>query len=329
MGTTESPPAGPSAFPHELDKQCLPVARALVNGWVVPFIGAGANLCGRTGPWKRPGNTLPSGSELSEYLARECFYPAPDKDNLVRVTQYQATMEGGGALYMRLRDVFVSDYGPTDLHRFLAQLPQKLEQSFGRPRYQLVITTNYDDALEQAYRHAKQPFDLFTYIAWGKNLGKFQFTPAKGRPKLIDRPGTWVTPILEERPAILKIHGAIDRQTSDGDSYVITEDHYIDFLLRTDVEDLIPASILPALQRTHFLFLGYSLADWNLRVILQRIWQQQNHDWSSWAVQHHASPLDLKFWTKRGVDIQVVDLLAYVRALEAALEVLGAEDDEE
>ncbi|HEX6702894.1 MAG TPA: SIR2 family protein [Gaiellaceae bacterium] len=295
----------------------------------MPFLGSGANLCGRTAAWKKPGNTLPSGTELALYLARQSFYPGKDPDNLVRVTQYQATMEGGGALYTLLRDVFVRDYGSTDLHRFLARLPRTLERLFDKPRYQLLITTNYDDALEQAYRDASQPFDLFKYIAWGENLGKFEFTPAGGKPELIKHPDTWVTPILEERPAILKIHGAIDRERSDGDSYVITEDHYIDFLLRTDVQDLLPASILPALQRTHFLFLGYGLADWNLRVILQRIWQQQNHDWSSWAVQHQTTPLELKFWTKRGVDIQVVDLLDYVHALDAALEQLATEDDEE
>jgi hypothetical protein len=329
MGTTESPPAASSAFPEDLFRQCLPVARALVNGWVVPFLGSGANLCGRSETWKKPGNTLPSGAELARYLARQSFYPGPDPDNLVRVTQYQATMEGGGALYTSLRDVFVRDYGPTDLHRFLARLPRKLEESFHKPRYQLLITTNYDDALEQAYRTAGQPFDLFKYIAWGKNLGKFEFTPAGGKPKLIDDPRSWARAILERCPAILKIHGAIDRERSDGDSYVITEDHYIDFLLRTDVEDLLPASILPALQRTHFLFLGYGLADWNLRVILQRIWQQQNHDWSSWAVQHRTTPLEVKFWTKRGVDIQVVDLLDYARGLDAALERLAAEDAEE
>jgi hypothetical protein len=329
MGTAEGRPEAPVALPDGLVQQCLPVARALVNGWVVPFLGAGANLCGRRGEWKKPGDTLPSGSELAKYLARECFYPLPDPDNLVRVTQYQATMEGGGALYTRLRDVFVRDYGPTELHRFLARLPKALERSFGRPRYQLIVTTNYDDALEQAFRAAEQPFDLFTYIAWGTRLGKFVFTPAEGEPEVIEHPATWVTSILEERPAILKIHGAIDRATSDGDSYVITEDHYIDFLQRTDVEDLIPASILPSLQRTHFLFLGYGLTDWNLRVILQRIWQQQNHDWSSWAVQHETSALDQKFWTRRGVDIQVVDLVDYVHALEAALERLAAEAEEE
>ena len=33
----------------------------------------------------------------------------------MRVTQYQATMEGAAPLYRRLRDVFVNDYEPSAL----------------------------------------------------------------------------------------------------------------------------------------------------------------------------------------------------------------------
>ena len=39
---------------------------------------------------------------------------------------------------------------------------------------------------------------------------------------------------------ILKIHGAVDRVDAERDSYVITEDHYIDYLTRTDISNLMP-----------------------------------------------------------------------------------------
>ena len=325
METAESHPEEAAELPAGLADHCRRVAKAFVNGEVVPFLGAGANLCGRSGSWRSPGDSLPSGRELAQYLAREFDYPLPDSENLVRVTQYQATMEGPGPLYKRLREIFLGHYTPTPLHDLLAQMPKLLEDSFGRARNQLIVTTNYDDSLEQAFRSAGQPFDLFTYIAWGDDLGKFLHTPAEGEPTVVPDARQFAEPILDERHVILKIHGAVDRSPVKRDSFVITEDHYIDFLQRTAIEDLIPMSILPALQQTHFLFLGYSLADWNLRVMLQRIWQQQDHGWNSWAVQHDTSALDQKFWTKRGVDIYVVDLLDYVHALEAALGALAAE----
>ena len=322
--TTSTEPQPP--VPDEVLDHCRVIANALGDGEVVPFLGAGVNLCGRPQgqPWKQ-GEYLPSGKELSQYLAQRSSYPLADTENLVRVSQYQATMQGGGPLYKRLREIFNADYTPTELHGLLAGMPKTLEREFGRPRYQLIVTTNYDDALERAFVAAEQPFDLFTYIAFGKDVGRFRHTAPGEEPRVIANPKKFADPILELRPAILKIHGAVDRTDGTRDSYVITEDHYIDFLQRTEISHLVPLSLVPSLQASHFLFLGYSLQDWNLRVILQRIWEQQEHGWSSWAVQHETTPLDQKFWMRRGVEIYVVDLLTYVRALDEMLRTVGAE----
>ena len=77
---------------------------------------------------------------------------------------------------------------------------------------------------------------------------------------------------------ILKIHGAVDRTIPRRDSYVITEDHYIDYLTRTDISSHCPGDARGEVRDSHFLFLGYSLRDWNLRVILHRIWGEQARD---------------------------------------------------
>jgi hypothetical protein len=328
MGTTETETAQASGLSEEVREHYRMVALALADGEVVPFLGAGVNLCGRpSGEHFKLGEWLPSGAELAEYLARRCGYPLPDADNLVRVTQYQVTMQDEGPLYKRLHEVFNADYRPTHLHGFLARLPQTLKQKFGTARNQLIITTNYDDALERAFAEAKQPYDLFTYLAFGEDAGKFVHTAPDGKRHVVSNPKRFSEPLLEQRPVILKIHGAVDRADSRRDSYVITEDDYIEFLQRTEISKLIPVSLIPAMQSSHFLFLGYSLRDWNLRVILQRIWEEQDHGWSSWAVQHQTNPIDQKFWMKRGVDIQVVDLQDYVRGLDAALNEIATENE--
>lgn len=330
------PSTGPARLPTDdpqLLEHCRMVALALADGEVVPFLGAGVNLCGRPKDqgWKQ-GEFLPSGGELSEYLAKRCGYPLADPDNLVRVAQYQATMQGGGPLYKRLKEIFDADYAPTALHELLASLPRTLETLFKRIRYQLIVTTNYDDALERAFTAADQPFDLFTYVAYGEHEGLFLHSLHHGQPdvvegpEVVEDPSKFAEPLLEERPAIVKIHGAVDRTPNKRDSYVITEDHYIDFLQRTELSKLLPLPLLAPLKESHFLFLGYSLRDWNLRVILQRIWEEQEHGWSSWAVQHQSTPLDQKFWMKRSVDIQVVDLVDYVRVLDKSLEAAAADN---
>jgi hypothetical protein len=121
---------------------------------------------------------------------------------------------------------------------------------------------------------------------------------------------------------ILKIHGAVDRPTGERDSYVITEDHYIDYLTRTDISNLVPVTLAAKLRRSHFLFLGYSLRDWNLRVILHRIWGEQKLSWKSWAIQLNPHAIDQEFWRNRDVDIFNVRLEEYVAALSERMQAL-------
>jgi hypothetical protein len=115
----------------------------------------------------------------------------------------------------------------------------------------------------------------------------------------------------------MKIHGAVDRHNPDGDSFVITEDHYIDYLAQSDISNIIPATLMAVMNESHFLFLGYSLRDWNLRVILQRIWGHQAFEekFNSWAIQKGPSKLEERLWRRRNVEILDVDLERYVEAL--------------
>jgi hypothetical protein len=240
------------------------------------------------------------------------------------VSQYVALKQGSGPLYAELRELFDGDYPPTALHRFLARVPDVLRQKGYAPRYPVIVTTNYDDLMERALQEAGEPFDVVSYIADGPQRGKFLHRPPVGEARLIERPNEYRGLSLDERPVILKIHGAVDRATAEWDSFVITEDHYIDYLTRTDISNLVPVTLVAKLKRSHFLFLGYSLRDWNLRVILHRIWGEQKLNWRSWAIQLYPDPFEEEFWTKRGVDILNVRLEDYVAALREGIEALPA-----
>ena len=135
---------------------------------------------------------------------------------------------------------------------------------------------------------------------------------------MIERPNSYDGLAVDERTVILKIHGAVDRQNADRDSYVITEDHYIDYLTKTDIGQLIPAELLVKLTHSHFLFLGYSMQDWNLRVILRRIWGQQALDWKSWAIQKDPNEIERQLWKAREVDVLDVPLEEYITGLDGA-----------
>jgi hypothetical protein len=305
------------------------VIKAMLEGRVVPLLGAGINLCGRPDNevWERSAlRFLPNGSELAAFLAEYFEYPKGDACDLVRVSQFAAVMQGLGPLYDELHEIFDTDYEPSAIHTFLAGLPMAVRERGYTPRYQLILTTNYDDALERAFRAADEKFDLVTYIAEGDNRGKFLHRPADEPPRLIERPNEYAELSLDRRTVILKIHGDVDRAGSEwGDSYVITEDHYIDYLTRTDISALLPVTLSAKLRRSHFLFLGYGMRDWNLRVILHRIWGQQKLNYRSWAIQVQPEPIEREFWQKRGVDILDMELDRYVEGLQTGLtEPLGA-----
>ncbi|HEX5733980.1 MAG TPA: SIR2 family protein [Blastocatellia bacterium] len=306
--------------PAPTNMHYINIARAITDGRVVPFLGAGASLFGRPeGASFQPGHHLPGGGELATHLAETYGYPLAEMRDLVRVSQYVTLVSGLGPLYSTLHEFFDVDYPVTDLHRFFASLPALLREKGHRPKYQLIVTTNYDDVLERAFRDAGEPFDLVSYVADGNQRGKFLHWPPDGDVRLIDRPNEDRIISTDKRTVILKIHGAIDRLNPDRDSYVITEDHYIDYLTHTDVSNLIPVTLAAKLKMSHFLFLGYSLRDWNLRVILHRIWGEQILNFKSWAIQINPQEMDQRFWTKRDVDILNARLEDFISQLSSRL----------
>jgi hypothetical protein len=125
---------------------------------------------------------------------------------------------------------------------------------------------------------------------------------------------------LEHRSVILKIHGAVDRGAGpDGslwESFVITDGHYIEFLAR---RGQMPAALLKKMRRSHFLFLGYSLRDWNLRVVLHRLSVERRLGMPSWAVLRTPSELERRFWQSRGVEVIETDLHPYTQSLVGRL----------
>jgi len=141
----------------------------------------------------------------------------------------------------------------------------------------------------------------------------------------IERPNKYTGLALAERPVVLKLHGAIDRVDSKRDSYVITEDSYIDYLAGRDVGNQIPFSLRERMADSHFLFLGYSMRDWNLRVILSRLWGAQQLDLKSWAVQREpassgAREVEEALWRDRGdVDLLYAPLKEYIEGLTREL----------
>ena len=58
------------------------------------------------------------------------------------------------------------------------------------------------------------------------------------------------------------------------------------------------------------------MADWNLRVVLNRLWGDRPLSYRSWAVQPEPRALEREFWRRRDVEVLEAPLEDYVHALE-------------
>lgn len=277
------------------------IVKALLGGRLVPVIG------------------LDGAADLAAHLARAFDVPNDRPIDLARISQYVATMKGSGPLYDELHTRFEAALEPGPLHRFLAHLPSLLRQR-GAP-HQLIVTTNYDLALERAFEDAGEELDIVAYVATGAHRGRFWHRRPGEPPRPIDVPNTYATELsLDVRTILLKLHGAVDPLPErEWESFVITEDDYIDYLGHSELTTVVPVSLVAKLRRSHFLFLGYEMADWNLRLILSRIWGDRPVGYRSWAVQRSPSPLARAFWTRHDVTALDVDPAAYVELLERRL----------
>lgn len=294
----------------------------LLQGRLVFFLGAGVNLCGRPPSESfEVGRYLPSGAELARYLAGRTHYRLEQAGDLLRVAQYIDIERGWGPLYEYLHEIFQRNYQPTAVHRVLASLPAAIRAHVpdGQRNFPLIITTNWDHSLEQAFSDAGEQFDIVTYLAEGHHKGKFTHSRPGQDTVLIDRPGDYLMQIpFGERTAIAKIHGSVAAEFED-DSFVITENNYISYLSSGEFQALVPKDIYMRLQRCHFLFLGYSLRDWNLRVILQRLWGDEAR-YNHWSVQNGFDHTEEVAWLRKGVDSIDSPLEDYMAGLSEALE---------
>jgi DNA-binding SARP family transcriptional activator len=278
------------------------IVKAIVAGRVIPVIG------------------LDGAAELAAHLARAFDVPNDRPMDLARVSQYVATMQGSGPLYDELHVLFEKAVEPGPLHRFLARLPAQLRER-GAP-HQLIVTTNYDLALERAFEEEGEELDIVAYVASGSHRGRFWHRPPGEAPRPIDVPNTYATELsLDRRTILLKLHGAVDPLPErEWESFVITEDDYIGYLGHSDLTAVVPVALTAKLRRSHFLFLGYEMADWSLRLILNRIWGDRPVGYRSWAVQGAPSQLAQAFWRRFDVAALDVDPKAYVELLEQRLE---------
>jgi len=155
--------------------------------------------------------------------------------------------------------------------------------------FRRVITTNWDNLLGETLRQARKSFVKVVRDAD-------------------------VTFADEEKILLIKLHGSIEQK----DSIVVTGDDYYDVFTR------LPETA--NLVRTYFatkivLFLGFGLADADFKRLYHEVVRHLGkHKRRAYAVQLDPSPLTVKYWQQKNVQIIAADATAF---LETVREELG------
>jgi hypothetical protein len=296
---------------------------------LVIFLGAGANADDRDGPFRPGASMLPDDADIADYLAAKARLKGTDRE-LAEVAQYARMLRGEPRVFSWVKSIF-ADSAPGPVHLYLAHLPRRLEELGLEKRYQMIVTSKFDVALEQAFLEAKEPFDVAIYMAPGtEHAGRFVHLKwGDVDPQPVLAPNEYDGfPIVGDdsqltRTVIVRINGAIDDPDIGyrwKNNYVITEDHYIDYFGGRPAEEVVPMQILAKLRQSSCLFLGYALADWRLRVFLHWIWPGQRPSGAThWAVQRQPDMLERRFWEHAGVGLYRSRLTDYVQGFDRFL----------
>jgi exodeoxyribonuclease VII small subunit len=209
--------------------------------------------------------------------------------DLQRVSLWIETATGLGR--KTLVDCLVSHLSsgkrPSPALQMLAALP-----------FRIIVTTNFDGLLESALKK----FD--------KDPAVFVYSPhsLEATPDMTDDPTV-------ERPMVFKIHGDLARR----DSIVITDEDYITFTQRMSDKDVlnpVPQTIRFRMLKWPTLFVGYSLRDYNLRLLFRTLrWRVDPANFPpSFSVDKSPDPLILQVWQnqRRFVTFVTQDLWTFV-----------------
>jgi hypothetical protein len=244
-----------------------------------PILGSGALTGGPPQGVEADGwhFQYPLGASLAQALAKDFCYPLDDCTRIERVTQFISVKRDPSLAKARIARELAKASPPdftfvNEPHRVLAEL-----------KLPVYLTSNFDDYLVRALRAAEADVRV-SICRWNKHIPQTAPAYHPDRPAQRDfpyvvaqeglKPGTLAykpeTDALYEpspaNPLVYHFHGHSEWPAS----LVVTEDDYFEFLVNLSKQF---SFILPRIQQVFgegsLLFLGYTLDDWDFRVLFR------------------------------------------------------------
>jgi SIR2-like protein len=211
---------------------------------------------------------LMEGSGWTERYGRDDQGNAVEPWDLQRMAQFYELEHGRANLIKEIKAAVDDDKAPSPIVKALAELD-----------FPIIITTNYDLMLDRAlYAIGKVP-----------RVTVYQPKPAAD-PERVPEPSV-------KAPLVFKMHGDVNHEGS----IVITDEDYIQFVLATGGVKKIPITYTYHLTQWPTLFVGYSLLDYNLRLLFKMLRLVDNPTTFplSYSVDHSPDPLIYAVWRQQ------------------------------
>ena len=223
--------------PRPVEDHFGDVVKALLSGRLVPILGVGVNQ-----PDDSLGNGLPGPAEVAEQLARSFDCPPEHARDLAHVAEYVAMTRGVGPLYDALHALFDRDCAPGRCIGRWRSWRACCGRSGSAP--QLIITTNFDQLLEQAFTDAGEECDVVSYLTLGRDHGKFLHVPPERCRETGRDPQHLCRPLARAAHGNPQVQGGVDRGAGrEWESFVVSEDDHIDYLAQADITVIVPVTL--------------------------------------------------------------------------------------
>ena len=310
--------------PKNLDGHYSAVRQLLPSCNLVVFLGLDVNLLNRPfyDTWKK-GNGLPGIVELCSYFSGTLNITPPGNSLAGLAKKLELK---GKLLSDEFSEVLSETAAPSKLYQLLGRLTknitEKLPEEAADPCHcaLLFVTTTLDFAFENAFKEAgiKQYHTVYYTLDENGNQifshrffddGQITVTPLVAPNNANEYKG-----LRNKYPVILKLQGEVKPDSV----FAIKEDDFFAFAHR-GLSEFLPADLLGQINTSRHLYLGYDLQDWTLRLLWNRLCENQSliRKQGSYAVvfDENDDP-NAPFWRENKVKFATAGLDDYVAGLE-------------
>ena len=244
----------------------------------VLFFGAGASMECKDKSGKSP----PSGNQLRDHLAYKFLGTTRDTRDLSTVAEMAIANGAGEPLVFEEIATLLNGFTPSPAHIKIADF-----------RWRGFATTNYDTFIEQGY--ADNSVRKQTCLPFVKNAEPYD-----------DRLKNEAHPL-----PLLKVHGCINHRLDPEIPLVLSREHYHRY--QANRKHLFER-LQQWAQASPLIFIGYGLADHNLRPLIYEIDPGRRPQW--YIVSPDADEHDRRFWASKSIDIIDGTFSKFVDALD-------------